>query len=101
MILQLGMSSEFIKVTAAYSNAVMAAMLPHFTDFARKLDLPVPVPITAASVFHCGVLPYTTLDGSMAGGSVILTNGYSFSFQFGYVNGFSRRTRITACKTRI
>jgi len=87
MILQLGLNSELIRVTAEYSNAVLVALLPYYSDFSAKLDLPVPHPITAQDVARCGVLPYQK-DGGIAGGSIMLKNGWSLGFQFGYVNGF-------------
>lgn len=88
MILQLGGATQFIKVTAAYSNAVMVTLLPHYSDFAAKLELPVPHPITAQDIARCAVFPYRAPDGGIAGGGIILKNGWSMGFQFGYVNGF-------------
>ena len=50
MILDLGGAQEIIRITADYSNAVLVAVLPYVSDFAQKLDLPVPHPITTAHV---------------------------------------------------
>ena len=68
----------------AYSNAVLAAILPHISDYAKKLDLPIPQPITASQVAHFGV---ANLQGDLGGG-VWLTNNYWFVFANGYVDSF-------------
>jgi hypothetical protein len=34
-------SSEWIRVTAEYSNAVLVAVMPYVSNVAQKLDLPV------------------------------------------------------------
>lgn len=76
---------ELVHITATYSNAVLVAMLPHFSDFTRKLELPLPVPITTNHVRRCNVMPY---KGRIEG-SIILTNGYWFTFRYrGYVESF-------------
>jgi hypothetical protein len=76
--------TPFIHITAAYSNAVLVAILPHISDYAKKLDLPIPQPITVSQVAHFGV---EHLQGEVGGG-VWLTNYYLFSFKNGYVNMF-------------
>lgn len=76
---------QFIHITAAYSNAVLAVVLPHVSDFAQKLDLPVPQPITAAQVAHFTVSPIK----EQMGGGLWLTNHYQFSFNDGYVTTFN------------
>jgi len=86
MILELGSTTEFIRVTAEYSNAVLVAMLPYFSDFAKKIELPVPTPIKAEHVVRCGVLPWRNKDGGIAGGSITIKGGWSFGYNFGYVN---------------
>ena len=89
MILEFGSATEFIRVTAEYSNAVLVAMLPYCSDFAAKLDLPVPQPITAEHVVRCGVLPWRNKDGGIAGGSITIKGGWTFGFQSGYVGSFT------------
>lgn len=74
--------TEFIQVTAEYSNAVLLVVLPYVSDFAKKLELPVPVPITANHVER-----FTGLRKD-PGGYLILTNGYEFWYDHGYVRGF-------------
>ena len=61
-------------MTAAYSNAVVAAVLPHITDFAAKLDLPIERPVTLGQIARSGPSPYKDRITS----SVWLTNGYWF-----------------------
>jgi hypothetical protein len=75
---------EYINVTAQYSNAVLLAVLPHFTDCARKLDLPVHTPITPQQVSHFMVTPRR----GHIGGVATLTNGFVFGFEDGYMTGF-------------
>jgi hypothetical protein len=77
--------ADLIHITAAYSNAVLIAVLPHVTDFAKKLDLPVPVPITQGQVVKFNVNP---LQG-FVGGGLWLTNGYQFAFNNGCVYRFT------------
>jgi hypothetical protein len=91
MILELGSSTEWIRVTAEYSNAVLVAVLPYVSDFARKLDLPVPRPIETEHVRGCGIVPYRTRDcgGHDTPVGVVLTNRWSFRFADGSVNSFS------------
>ena len=73
-----------IHITAAYSNAVLVAVLPHVSDCARQLELPVPQPVTANQVSRFVVDP---IQGE-TGGGLWLTNNYWFRFQNGYVGGF-------------
>jgi hypothetical protein len=61
MILELGWPPfEIVRVTAEYSNAVLVAVLPYISDIARKLDLPVPQPVTPECVTHCNIKPLRT-----------------------------------------
>ena len=57
MILQLGSGFEAIRVTAEYSNALLLATLPYFSDYAQKMDLPVPHPTRVADVAIFKVVP--------------------------------------------
>ncbi|MBP7827828.1 MAG: hypothetical protein BWX84_02749 [Verrucomicrobia bacterium ADurb.Bin118] len=75
---------ELVHMTATYSNAMLVAILPHISDFAKKLDLPIPQPITAAQVQEFRPSPVK----DFIGGGVMLTNGYWFAFNNGYVNSF-------------
>jgi hypothetical protein len=83
MIIDVGQLGEFVQVTAAFSNAVVAAVMPHISDFSTKLELPIHQPIAMTNVVRCGVLP--TRDPAMTVG---FKGGWNFSFRNGYVSGF-------------
>jgi hypothetical protein len=76
---------QLIHITATYSNALLVAILPHISNFAKKLDLPISQPITADQVIRFNPNPY---KGHLSG-SVVLTNRYWFVFdQGGFVQSF-------------
>ncbi len=75
------MPFEIIQVTAAYSNAVLVAIMPHVSNFAKALDLPLPQPIAITQVEKFGCSP----RADHIGGRVVLTNDYSFTFDLGAV----------------
>jgi hypothetical protein len=80
---------QLIHITATYSNALLVAILPHISDVAKKLDLPIPQPITTNQVMRFAPSPY---KGHFSG-SVVLTNDYWFSFdQRGFVDSFRAPT---------
>ncbi|MDH7502932.1 MAG: hypothetical protein QHJ82_09540 [Verrucomicrobiota bacterium] len=90
--------SDMIHVTMEYSNAVLVALLPIFSDFAKKLDLPVPNPVTTNHVqrFVTGgpVIEGHPIDVK---GHLVLTNGYEFWYSWGHVDDFrSPRDYFTA-----
>lgn len=87
LILELaGHGPELMQVTAQYSNAVLVALLPYFSDAAHKLDLPIPQPITVQHVVEGRVSPYRYPDGEMLGAGITVKGGWAFGFQWGYVN---------------
>ncbi|HZF02091.1 MAG TPA: hypothetical protein VE344_09380 [Methylomirabilota bacterium] len=75
---------QLIHITAAYSNAVLVAVLSHVSDCAKQLDLPIPQPVTFNHVARFNVAP---IQGEVGGG-LWLTNNYWFGFENGYVGGF-------------
>lgn len=75
------MPFEILQVTAAYSNAVLVAIMPHVSNFSKTLDLPIPQPVTISQVKKFGCSP----RADHIGGRVILTNDYSFTFDLGAV----------------
>lgn len=84
MILDLGQSFaqfEWVRVTAEYSNAVLVAVLPHISDVAQKLDLPVPHPVTVEHVVHCSIIPQRRI-----GVEIGIEGGWVFAFSRGYVD---------------
>jgi hypothetical protein len=76
--------TPLIHITAAYSNAVLVAILPHVNDFAKKMDLPIPLPITTNQVKRFNV---ARMKGEIGGG-LWLTNHYQFVFADGCVSSF-------------
>jgi len=75
---------QFIHITAAYSNAVLIAVLPHVSDCAKQLGQPIHQPVATSQVGRFVVDP---IQGEVGGG-LWLTNNYWFRFQNGYVGGF-------------
>jgi len=71
-------------MTATYSNALLVAILPHVSDFAKKLDLPLIQPIMREQVVRFAPSRY---KGHVEGG-IWLTNGYWFLFTQRYVDSF-------------
>jgi hypothetical protein len=76
---------EIVHMTMAYSNAVLVAILPYVSDFAKKLDIPIQQPITTNQVVWSHITPYKDwIDGGF-----ILTNQCWFGIDHrGYVNGY-------------
>ena len=74
-----------IHITATWSNAVLVALLPHFSDCSKQLNLPIPTPITMSQVadFHP---PIETGNFESA---LWLTNSYIFHYLNGAVTGFN------------
>jgi len=72
---------DLVQVTAQYSNAVLIAVLPHVSDFAKKLDLPVHIPVSTNQVMEFKCDPRR----GHVGGVVILTNQFQFTFLDGRV----------------
>jgi hypothetical protein len=75
---------QLIHITATYSNAMLVAILPHISDCAKQLDLPIQQPITAAQITRFSPSPYK----DFIGGGFWLTNRCWFVFDNGYVHGF-------------
>ena len=63
-----------IHVTPVYSNAVLALMLPEVTRIAKKLELPIELPVTTEQVKEFKVDPKGYL-----GGKLFLKNGWQFN----------------------
>lgn len=70
---------EYIESSIAYSNAVLLAVLPHVSDFARNLDLPIPTPLTPQQVRSCFPGGKREIDGG-----ITLTNGMLLGFHKGH-----------------
>ncbi|MBR6460230.1 MAG: hypothetical protein IKS95_00165, partial [Verrucomicrobia bacterium] len=63
-----------IHVTETYSNAVLKIMLPRVTELAKKLELPIELPITEDQVKEFKINQYGYI-----GGGLILKNGWQFA----------------------
>lgn len=79
---------EFLHITPQYSNAVLVAVLPHFSNFAGKVHLPITTPITTNQVLF---FQPSKIKGDV-GGHLVLTNRFEFWFAHGCVDGFSSGT---------
>jgi hypothetical protein len=71
-------------VTAAYSNAVLVAVLPYVADCAKALNLPIPQLITTNQLKRYSVDPYKGHFGA----GLMFTNDYWFTFENGVVTAF-------------
>ncbi len=77
-------ADKLIHMTITYSNAVLMVVLTNVSDFAKKLDLPIPVPVTTAQVQKFFPHP---IKGTI-GGVLTLTNGDQFWYDGGHVSGY-------------
>ncbi len=84
------MALTLIHVTAAISNAVLVSIIQSVNEFSKRLDLPIPLPITASQVSEFKVNP---IQG-MIGGGLWLTNHYLFRYENGFVTGFRSSDNI-------
>jgi hypothetical protein len=73
-----------IHMTIAYSNAMLVAILPHISDCAKQLDMPILQPVTIDHVARFNASPFK----DAIGGGLWLTNQYWFVFNNGFVRGF-------------
>lgn len=80
---------EYVNIwDPTYSNAVMEVVLPRFSEFARKLSLPVPNPIMRSDVARFVPTPLIKHRDEV-GGSCVLKNGFTFGFDRGHVASFA------------
>jgi hypothetical protein len=85
MNLDIGEISNDVKITPEYSDAVLIALLPYFSDVSRRLGLPTSHPITLADVDKFNVLPFRQIRASLR-----LKNGCVFSFADGFVDTYTQ-----------
>jgi hypothetical protein len=88
-VLQLGLDTRTIQITPEYKEAVLQATLPLFSDFARKLQLPVPYPLTRGDIVDCGLTPFQRINGEIDTVAIGTKQGFSFDFFQGNVRAFS------------
>ena len=77
-----------------YTNAVALALLPIVSDFAKKLELPLPHPITSN---HVQTIGFDSEYIETVRGAVVFTNGFTFSYNWGYVYSFGTPTSFNNC----
>lgn len=83
--MEIPLESLFVHITPTYSNALLKAVLPHISDFAQKLDLPLDQSLTEKQVLS--FRPSQIRDE--VAGSIELTNHFWFEFdKAGYVSSF-------------
>ena len=74
-----------LEITSEYAQALLLAILPYVSDFAQRVGLDIPLPITTNHVAR--FIP--SRDPENVGGSLTLTNGFVFAYQHGHVQRFS------------
>ena len=83
-LLKLIPTDKLIHMTVTYSNAVLMLVLTNVSDFAKKLDLPIPQPVTVSQVQK--FFPHPIKD--YVGGVLTLTNGDRFCYDNGHISSF-------------
>ena len=76
--------TNLVHMTVAYSNAMLVVILPYVSDFAKKLGLDTPQPVTPGHVIWSSPSP---LKGFIGAG-LVLSNHYWFGFNQGAVTAF-------------
>jgi hypothetical protein len=84
MILDSSPLVDFVEVTVQYSNAVLLAILPHLSDYAGRLGLPVELPLTTNQIVQFGCRGLIEDHG----GAVKLTSGHVLDFRHGHLAAF-------------
>lgn len=87
-VLELGDDANTIQITPEYKEAALQATLPLFSDFAKKLGLPVPHPLTRGDISTCGLTPFQRNHGEIDHVFIETRQGFHFSFFLGVVNDF-------------
>jgi hypothetical protein len=72
-------------LTVGQSNALLRFILPQVSEWSRKLNLPVELPVTSNSIAQV-IIRNADWDAR-----VELTNGFAFDCERGYVRGFKMR----------
>lgn len=83
---------QYIQVTAAFSNAVLNAVLPGVWSFTSHLELDVPERVESAQIASLSV---SDRKGRVDG-SLVLDSGFRFSFTEGDVHAFSSPRNLFA-----
>ncbi len=88
-VLDLRNDARTIQITPEYKEAALQATLPLFSDFAHKLQLPVPYPLTRGDIVDCGMTPFQRKDTVVDTVFIVTRQGLGFSFFLGVVRDFS------------
>ena len=88
-ILQLGLDTKTVQITPEYKEAALQASLPLFSDFAQKLQLPSPHPLTRSDIVDCGMIPIQKTNGEIDQIFIETKQGFSFAIFLGVVRSFS------------
>lgn len=89
MVLDVGEASHSIQITPEYKEAALQASLPLFSDFAQKLQLPVPHPLNRSDIVNCGMVPFQKNNGEVGLIFIETKQGFSFDIFLGVVRSFS------------
>ena len=81
MVVDLGETSHYVKLSNTYSNAAITAILAYFSEAATQLGLPIHTPITTADILRGHVLTFRDLEVS-----VMLRNHWAFTYAHGVVD---------------
>lgn len=84
-VLQLGQDSRTIQITPEYKEAALKASLPIFSDFAQRLELPIPHPLTRGDIVECGLTPFQRNGGEIDHIFIATKQGFHFALFFGVV----------------
>jgi hypothetical protein len=88
-VLDLRNDTRTIQITPQYKEAALEATLPLFSDFAHKLRLPVPYPLTRGDIVDYGMTPFQRKDTVADTVFIETRQGFHFSFFLGVVRSFS------------
>lgn len=87
--LELGLDRKTVEITPEYKEAALLASLPLFSEFAQKLELPTPHPLTRNDVVNCGMVPIQKTNGEIDQIFIETRQGFSFDIFLGVVRSFS------------
>jgi hypothetical protein len=88
-VLETGLDRKTVQITPEYKEAALQASLPLFSEFAQKLQLPVPHPLTRSDIVNYGMVPIQKTNGEVDQIFIETKQGFSFDIFFGVVRSFS------------
>src|ERR1035441_8256936 len=78
-VLELGNDVRTIQLTPEYKEAALQATLPLFSDFAQKLQLPVPHPLARGDIVNYGMTPFQRNHGEIDAIFIETKKGFKFT----------------------